>query len=149
MDGTSVQRLRPPPLPRRAGAGRPEASDFLERLVLFTVAFSAERAPGLLEQLAPAVREEARRQARRISALEPESRQGRVARAFGERPDAGERLRALMAELGPRLARAVRERMPPHHRVLFADVAPPLEPLRELPAVEALFASRLVKEAMR
>jgi hypothetical protein len=150
MDSTSVQRLRPPPLPRRAGnEGHPAADGLLERVVLFTVAFSPGRASALLQQLAGASREEALRHAERISALEPSARQGRVARAFGERPDAGERLRALMAEAGPRLARALRERMPPHHRVLFPEAEAGSSTSPEPTGAEALFASRLVKEATR
>ena len=150
MDSTSVQRLRPPPLPRRAardGAAAPD--DFPERVALFTAVFAPERAAGLLQQLALAAREEALRHAERIAALDPAARQGRVARAFGERPDAGERLRAVMAEAGPRLARALRERMPPHHRVLFPEAEDGLLSAQVPTELEASFASRLVKEATR
>jgi hypothetical protein len=70
-----------------------------------------------------------------------------VARAFGERPDAGQRLRALLAEARPGLARAIQEGLPAHHRERLAT-PPRSGPLPEpLPAQRTL-AARLIKEAL-
>jgi len=139
----------PPPPPPREEREPASPEGFVERTALFTAAFAPDKAARLLEQLVPAARDAAVSLARQVTALEPAARHGRVARTFGERPDAGERLRLVMAQVGPRLARALRERMPPHHRGLFPEKEQPSPPSPEPSTAEALFAARLVKEATR
>jgi len=127
----------------------PSLEGCLERLALFTAIFAPDRAPRLLEQLSADIREEALQHSRHLASLEQASRQGRVARVFGERPDAGARLRALLAEARPGLARELWARMPPHHRASLHELArlDPVEP-RLSSAMNAL-AARLIKEATR
>jgi len=141
-------RSTPPPPP--CGEREPSLSNgFIERTALFTAAFAPDRAARLLEQLVPASRDIAVALARQVTALEPSARHGRVAQTFGERPDAGERLRRVMSQLGPRLAHALRERMPSHHRGLFPEEEAVSQPGLEPAKAGKLFALRLIKEATR
>src|SRR4051812_14229498 len=83
---------RPPkPLPKRTEpSSRALPVGFVERTAIFTAAFAPDRTTRLLEQLVPVARNEANELAKRVITLEPAGRQGRVARTFGERSDAGE-----------------------------------------------------------
>lgn len=149
--GTLTPRKRSAPPPKARGpapASRAPAGDLVERIALFTAAFAPDRAAGLLGQLVPKARDEALRCAERISALDPASRHGRVARMFGERSEAAQRLRRLLVFAPASLARALWVRMPVHHQTSFPELAqPPVRGSVPPPRV-AVFAARLVKEAL-
>jgi hypothetical protein len=157
--GTSVDR------PRRVGAGRvndrterfqlrtpEESARAVERLALFTYAMAREQAAGLVELLAAPHRGRAAEYLRQLPALDSASRQGRLAREFGERVDAPERLRVLLAEMAPPQRARAYAKLPPYLQNLcppHGDTAKaPLGGEDETPAMSA-FCDRLLKEAVR
>lgn len=151
----AVETVRKAPVAPEQGPGtrlisRSSLDDrhFLERLALFTTAFSKDRAEALLDGLSDRWRLQALAHAREVSALGSPLRQGRLAREFGERSDGARRLRGVIDEAGPELQRALFLRSPAHHRPLFSvsaelkDEPPPSVPV-------LLLAERLIKEALR
>lgn len=120
----------------------------LERFALVTWVLGRERAAELLDGLGEHEAERAKEHLRRIAALPSAQRQGKVAVEFGERADAGARLKALMEEAPEPLRKALFRLLPPYHRTLFPErrVEPPGPEVP--PALEAL-AERLVREATR
>ncbi len=120
----------------------------LERFALVTWVLGRERAAELLDGLGEAEAERAKEHLQRIAALPSAQRQGKVAVEFGERSDAGARLKALMEEPLEPLHEALFRHLPHYHRTLFpgrrAEPPGPEEP----PALGAL-AERLIREATR
>ena len=158
MEGlTSIGR------PRRADGPRPDRTEryelrtpeqearLVERLALLTCAMAREQAPALLEMLAAPHRGRAAEYLRQVAALDSASRQGRLAREFGERTDAPERLRKALAELSPRQRTIAYPRLPPYLRTLMSQegaTAANRSAEEDAPALRA-FTDRLVKEAVR
>lgn len=149
--------------PRRSGGPRPDRTEryqlrtpeedarSVERLALFTCALAREQAPALLEMLAAPHRGRAAEYLRQVSALDSASRQGRLARELGERADAPERLRKVLAELSPRQRAVAYLRLPPYlKRLVLAEgaTARSQSPEEDPPVLRA-FTERLVKEAIR
>ncbi|WP_338864308.1 hypothetical protein [Myxococcus stipitatus] len=131
----TVIRPRPPGLP-------------LDRCALVTWILARERAEELLEGLGTGAMKRAKAHLRHIVMLPSPRRQAKVATEFGERTDAGARLKALMAEVPEALRREIFRNLPPYHRTLFpgrkVEAADPLAP----PLLSAL-AMRLIREATR
>jgi hypothetical protein len=120
----------------------------LERFALVTWVLGRERAAELLDGLGAHEAARAKEHLRRIAALPSAQRQAKVAVEFGERADAGARLKALMAEAPEPLRREVFRRLPPYHRTLFPgrQVEPPGP---EVPSALGALADRLIREATR
>jgi hypothetical protein len=120
----------------------------LERFALVTWVLGRERAPELLDGLGEHEAERAKEHLRRIAALPSAQRQAKVAVEFGERADAGARLKLLMAEAPEPLRRELFRRLPPYHRTLFPErrVDPPSP---EAPPAMGVLAERLLREATR
>ena len=119
---------------------------FTERVALFAVSMARERAADLLELLTPDRRDRALEYAREVGSLDSASRQGRLAREFGHRPDAAERLRALASEVSPSLWPLLHARLPRYHQSLFPELAQ-VQVRGEPPAVHVRLVARLVREA--
>ncbi|MHB8872738.1 MAG: hypothetical protein ACYC8T_03530 [Myxococcaceae bacterium] len=138
----------------RASAGPSSAASgecgWPERLALFACALARESAIDLLEGLAEPQRARAREFARKVASWDSPTRQAKVAVEFGPRPDAGGRLRALMAEAGPTLRRELFRLLPPYHRSLFPELVAVLSAPGDPPPPGLLaLAQRLVREATR
>lgn len=120
----------------------------LERFALVTWVLGRERAAELLDGLGEHEAARAKEHLLRISALPSAQRQAKVAVEFGERADAGARLKALMAEAPEPLRQEVFRRLPPYHRTLFPgrQVEPPSP---EVPPGLSALAERLIREATR
>ncbi|HZI14333.1 MAG TPA: hypothetical protein VE153_28455, partial [Myxococcus sp.] len=86
----------------------------LERFALVTWVLGRERAAELLDGLGEHEAERAKEHLRRIAALPSAQRQAKVAVEFGERADAGARLKLLMAEAPEPLRRELFRRLPPY-----------------------------------
>lgn len=141
LDRTERFQLRTPEDEARA----------VERLALFAYAVAREQAAGLLELLAAPHRGRAGEYLRQLPGLDSASRQGRLAREFGERADAPERLRSVLGELSPRQRAQAYAKLPPYLR----DLCPPdgdtaRRPVNEdeAPAMGA-YCDRLLREAIR
>jgi hypothetical protein len=115
---------------------------------LVTWVLGRERAAELLDGLGEHEAERAKEHLRRIAALPSAQRQAKVAVEFGERGDAGARLKLLMAEAPEPLRRELFRRLPPYHRTLFPErrVEPPGS---EAPPALGALAERLIREATR
>jgi hypothetical protein len=135
---TAVRRRRSPEARER---------QLVDDLALFAVCLSPERAAELLQGLASGRRKRALEQARKLAALDARSRQGRLLRQLGQRPEASERVRRLMAESPEGLQRVLYARLPRYHQTLF----PALEAREgrgELPAdAQVALTDRLIREA--
>ena len=150
MDGRHATRLDRPPAKLARAVRRedgPRELSFVERTTLFVCALHRERALDLVEGFADASRSTARGFARQVMDWDSSTRQARITRELGSRPDAAERLRALIVEASPLLRQAIAAILPPAQRALFphldeAAVAP------LAPVLKAL-AERLVREAVR
>ncbi|QSQ13643.1 hypothetical protein [Myxococcus landrumensis] len=135
LEQATVIRPRPPALP-------------LDRCALVTWILARERAEELLEGLGTVAMKRAKAHLRHIVMLPSPRRQAKVATEFGERADAGARLKDLMAEVPEALRKEIFRNLPPYHRSLFpgrrVEPSDPLAP----PLLSAL-AARLVREATR
>ncbi|WP_426754126.1 hypothetical protein [Myxococcus sp. Y35] len=120
----------------------------LERLALVAWVLGRERAADLLGGLGEGSAERATDHLRRLASLPSAQRQAKVAVEFGERADAAERLRQVMAEVPPLLRREILRRLPPYHRSLFPSERVEALPQEVPPALGAL-AERLIREATR
>ncbi len=135
------------PRPRDA----PEAQRRFEAdLTLFTVGFAKGEAVGLLDGLARFERARTQQLARELAALDSASRQARVARTFGARPDAAPRLRELFSGAGALLQRLMYRELPPYLKTTFPALASGTVPDADTtcPARDG-WAVRLAKEATR
>jgi hypothetical protein len=151
---------RPPPVGAGRAVGRTERFQLrtpeekarvVERLALFTYAVAREQAAALLELLAAPHRGRAGEYLRQLPALDSASRQGRLAREFGERVDAPERLRAVLSELSPQLRARAYAKLPPYLRDLcptHGDTARTPVQEDDPPAMGA-YCDRLLREAIR
>ena len=117
-----------------------------ERVALFVGAIHRQRADELLAGFAPPHRERALAFVQDMKQWDSARRQARLAHEFGVRPDAPERIQALVVSTSGDLRAAIVASLPPATRAQFLQFAGPVEafPL----AVRAL-AARLVKEASR
>ncbi len=75
----------------------------VERLVLFVFGLHKTQAPTLLEGVCDSKRPAALRLLAELGATDSATRQARLAREFGDRPDASERMAMLLAEAPPAL----------------------------------------------
>lgn len=151
MDGRHATRLDRLPA-KRANAVRredgPRELTFVERTTLFVCALHRERALDLIEGFAERPRGTARSFARQVMDWDSSTRQARITRELGSRPDAAERLRALIVEATPLLRQAIAAILPPAQRALFPHLDDKAAGGALAPAVRAL-AERLVREAVR
>ncbi len=119
-------------------------------LALFCLAVGGAPGAALLDGLARHERLRAREVARRLQGLDSSSRQARVARTFGVRDGAPDRLRALFVAAGPALQRQMFRLLPPYLKTTFPNLAGVTT--QELEAgcpVRGPLAERLVREATR
>jgi hypothetical protein len=132
---------------RRGKSPEAREQQLIEDLALFTVCFAPEHAIDLLQELSAGRRERALKHAKKAAALASRSRQGRLVRELGQRQEASERVRRLMAEAPEGLQRVLYARLPRYHRTLFperdAQDARP-EPWAD---AQVAFAGRLIREA--
>ncbi|MBJ6759240.1 hypothetical protein JGU66_00605 [Myxococcaceae bacterium JPH2] len=111
-------------------------------------ALARDRALELLDGLVAADAEQARGLLAEVATLQSARRQARVAMAFGEREDAAERLRAVMASASGPLRKALYRALPPYHRSLFPGQVLEGTAQEGASGMEAL-AARLIREATR
>lgn len=144
---SSAEIARAPTDIRRKQSPEARERQFVDDLTLFAVGFAPERAVELLGGLTAGRRRRAIEQAKTIAALDSRSRQGRVVRALGQRQEASDRVRRLMAEVPEALQRVVYARLPRYHRTLFPDLG--VEDTRSEAGSNAqvAFADRLIREA--
>lgn len=121
----------------------PRALAFEERVTLFLTARHKGALDELLAGFAATPASRARAFAALAAAWDSPRRQARLAHEFGGRPDAQERVKALVGGAQAPLRAALIERLPERLRLNF-----PLESAPSSPAAKAL-AARLVREAAR
>jgi hypothetical protein len=124
----------------------PAPCSYWERVALFTVALAKDRAPALLEHLAPSARERARARADGLARQPSSERQAQLAVEFGEAPGAPGRLRALLEEVSSELAAEIRKRIPAYHQ---GSPSRPLEPEAPPTPLMLYLAERLTREALQ
>jgi hypothetical protein len=125
--------------------GAPRSLTTLDRVTLFICALHKAEVDDLLDSFAPAPKRQALAFAQQVQKLESSTRQARLTREFGARPDALARLRQLVVDAPAGLRSAIIEQLPSTQRALFPHLAPATA---APPAVRAL-AARLVREATR
>lgn len=144
---SSAEIARAPTDIRRKKSPEARERQFVDDLALFAVGFDPGRTAELLGGLTAGRRERALKQAKALAALDSRSRQGRVVRALGQRQEASEQVRRLMAEVPETLQRVVYARLPRYHRTLFPDLG--AEETRSEAGSNAQigFVDRLIREA--
>lgn len=140
------EKTRIKPAPPRA----PRGLGFEERVTLFAYALQRDRAKALLDGLGARAQERARTFLLKLESEPSAERQGRMAFEFGIRRDAAQRLRDVWNQAGPALRRETFAQLPPYHRSVFPEYAPPptADAVSEAPGLKA-FAERLIREATR
>ena len=143
----AVRSAAPRAQPEASASALALGPECLERLVLVAHTFGRERAPALLEGLAPPALVAARPLLTALAARGSPARQARVAQVFGPVPEAASRLRHLMGVASPPLRGELLRRLPPYYRSLF----PPEAMARAHASTPALatLAERLIREATR
>ena len=130
--------------PRRAPAA---TRGFAERLALFVTGVDRANAQELLAGLSGATFKRATAFARDAAAWDSATRQGRMAVAFGQNPNAAERLKALISTASPTMRVAIHRRLAPWQQSLFPSLKA-LPDVATTPAMEEV-AERLIREATR
>jgi len=145
--GAAVRFTTPRGQPQTPASVLALGPECLERLVLVAHTFGRERAPALLEGLAPPALVAAHPLLTMLAARGSPARQARVAQVFGPVPEAASRLRHLMGVASPPLRGELLRRLPPYYRSLF----PPEAMARAHASTPALatLAERLIREATR
>lgn len=144
---SSAEIARAPTDIRRKQSPEARERQFVDDLALFTVGFAPERAVELLGGLTAGRRRRALEHAKTIATLDSRSRQGRLVRALGQRQEASDRVRRLMAEVPEGLRRVVYARLPRYHRTLFPDLGAGDTRSEAGSDIQAAFADRLIREA--
>lgn len=125
----------------------PKVTGFPERVALFIGAVHRPRADELFAGLADAAQGRAKAFVARMQQWDSGLRQARLSHEFGLKPDAAERLKALVVRCDGALRVAVVAALPPALRLQFPQLS--TKATHELaPATRAL-AARLVREASR
>lgn len=123
----------------------PRSIGFAERVALYVCARNRARADELLEGLAPQPLAQATAFAQQVLSWDSATRQARLSREFGARPDALEQLHALVLEAPPALRLAIAQQLPASARSHFAH----LRATQPIAPCLAALAARLVREATR
>jgi hypothetical protein len=139
-------RLRRAGPPVEVSVLSPAPSSYWERVALFTVALAKDRAPLLLDHLAPVVRERVRARAEGFARQPSSERQALLAIEFGEAPGAAGRLRSILEEVSAQVAREIQKRIPAYHQ--GPPLAAPETDAASTPLMRHL-AERLTREAMQ
>lgn len=126
-----------------------EGEGAMDRLVLLACAFAPAEVGSLLEGLSAPLVPLAKGLAESIKGLSSADRHGRLAAAFGVRPDGVERLRRALGELGPGLRLAVLRHLPEPERASFPEARAVAASPDEEDAAEARQAQRLIRECLR
>lgn len=121
----------------------PRALSFEERVTLFLTARHKADVDELLGGLADGAGRRARQFGKLVTTWDSARRQARLAHEFGARPDANERMKALVSGSRGPLRAALVERLPERLRLGY-----PLETGATSPAARSL-AARLLREASR
>lgn len=133
-----AQKPRPPVVP---------TPGFAERLALFVCGVDRANAEALLAGLTGATFKRATAVARGAQKWDSATRQGRMAVAFGNQPQAADRLKQLMAGASPTMRLAIYRRLAPWQQSLFPSLAGSAAAAAS-PGMEEL-AERLIREATR
>jgi hypothetical protein len=118
---------------------------FAERVALFVFALHREQTDALLGHLAEPQRRLATGLVGELTRCDSATRQARLTREFGARPDASLRLRELIVDASPAMRLALVEQLPEAQRALF----PHLHSAAATPPAMRAVAARLVREALR
>ncbi len=125
----------------------PRAEGQPERLALFLVALHPGAVDRLAGGLAPRVAARTRAYARNLLAAPSSDRHALLATEFGPRPDALDRVQALIVAAPPALRTALVQQLPDEWKRRFPQHTAPST--HALAPVLAALASRLIREATR